>query len=82
MPSTATPAGVSKKLVASTAVEVSIASTLTPSGVSFKELVVSTPVEVSSTGGVGGTGADGVGLDLQKKLLAPRALKTRPRVEQ
>ena len=59
----------------------------TPAGVS-KKLVESTPVEVSTTsesvgaGGAGGRGAGGVGLDFQKKLLAPRALKARPRVEQ
>ena len=55
---------------------------------SSKTLAVSASVEVSTTsesGGVGGTGgggSDGAGLDLQKKLLEPRVLKSRPRVEQ
>ena len=86
------PAGVSKELVASTPVEVS--STSTPSSVSSMKLVASAPVEVSATfesgvegvaaasGGDGGKGAGGVGLDPQKKFLEPRALKSRPRVEQ
>ena len=56
---------------------------------SSKTLAVSASVEVSTTsesgGGVGGTGgggSDGAGLDLQKKLLEPRVLKSRPGVEQ
>jgi hypothetical protein len=83
--------------MASTPVEVSTNSDLrsTPAGGS-KEVVASTPVEVSaisetgrgsggfaaSVGGDDGGGADGVGLEFQKKDLAPRALKARPRVEQ
>ena len=64
------------------------ASTSTPLGVPSKRLAVSAPVEVSTTsesgraGGTGGRGSGGVGLDLQKKLLEPRALIARPRVEQ
>ena len=92
MPSTSTPAGVSKKFLVSTPVEVSVTSTSTSSGVSSNELVASASVEVSTTGGgaggvvaasgAGGRGVDGVGLDLQKKFLAPRVLNSRPRVEQ
>jgi hypothetical protein len=77
--------------VASTPVEVSTTSTSTLSGVPSNKLEVSTAVEVStssetggatSASGAGGRGGDGVGLDLQKKLLTPRALKACPRVEQ
>ena len=74
---------------ASTPDEASTTSTSTPPGVSPRKLVVSAPVvEVSTTsesggaGGTGGKGSDGVGLDLQKKFLEPRTLKSRPRVEQ
>ena len=58
------------KLVASGPVEVSAASESGEAGVA------------AASGSDGGMGAGGVGLDLQKKLLEPRALKARPRVEQ
>ena len=90
MLSMSTPAGVSRKLVVSTPVEVSTTSTSMLSGVSSNKLLASASVELSTTGGgdggvvaasgAGGRGADG-GLDLQKKFLAPRALNSRPRVE-
>ena len=78
-----TTAGVSK---VSTAVEVSTTSTSTLPTVSSKGLEESAFVEALTTsdsgGGVGGVaggrGSDGVGLDLQKKFLEPRALKSRP----
>lgn len=90
MLSTSTPAGASK---ASTPVDTSPTSTSTTPGVSSRTLVVSAPVEVSApvvasttsesgVVGAGGRGSGGVGLDLQKKLLEPRPLKSRPRVEQ
>ena len=77
--------------MASTPVELSTSSTSTPSGLPSNKVELSTPVEVSTsseTGGVaaasgaGGRDGDGVGLDLQKKLLTPSALKARARVEQ